>query len=801
MRIILSWLKEFIDVTNTPDEIARLLTMAGVEVDNWTTFGALSSEIVVATVLESHKHPNADKLNIALVFDGQNNYQVVCGAPNCRAGIKTAFARVGATLKDAQGEFTIKQSQLRGVTSNGMLCSAHELGLSEDANQIIELSLDSVEGTRLKDMYADVIFDISLTPNLNYCGSVMGIARELACQINKSMHLPSINLQTTSIKTEKTLAIKVLDPQACPRYTCRRLQNVTVKQSPEWLRRRLEMSGLRSINHVVDVTNYVLLEMGHPLHAFDYAKIQGAICVRSAQNNEVLQTLDGKNRILDDSMLVISDNEKALAIAGVMGGIESAVNDNTHDIILEAAYFDSTSIRRTSKKLALQTDASKRFERGTDPNQLKLALDRAAQLIQEIGGGQILEEIYENATRQFPQLITTCRLSRINRLLGITFSRDEVENIFSKLDFKHAWDGNDIFTVHVPTYRNDIIGEVDLIEEIARIYGYENIAKQKNIRYQASLLPNAPIYQFEAFVRTQAVAAGLQEFVTCDLVGPLTLDVVYDSATLKDDFIKILNPTSVEQSILRTSLLPSLLQVLKHNSNHQMHDISGFEIGHVHFRDGEQYKEQSVLGLVLCGKAAAPYWADHDRCYDFFDLKGIIENLLRELGIEQVIFKNLDLPTFHCGRQASVYVGALEIGSFGEVHPSIQRRLDVPQRILFGEFNLKDLSEVAKSLQRVAPLTLYPASDRDWTFTVSSLVTFEQINNAIPYKQLPLLENVSLKAVYQSDKLDMNSKNITLHCIYRDHHKTILQADVEAQHALLQEVVLKELSKMLKQTA
>ncbi|MFI0435252.1 MAG: phenylalanine--tRNA ligase subunit beta [Parachlamydiaceae bacterium] len=799
MRIPLSWLQEFINLSSwTPDEIANMLTMAGLEVDHIETIGTRLQNIVVARVIETHKHPNADKLTVASVTDGQQIYQIVCGAPNCRSGMKTALARIGAVLGEGDDVFTIKKAKLRGVDSEGMLCAAEEVGLPISTEGIMELPHDLVEGTSLYDIYADTYFDISLTPNLSHCTSVFGVARELAAITGQPLLYPQIESHESEELIEHYLRVRVIDQDACPRYACRLIRNVKIASSPKWLRERIEKCGLRSVNNVVDVTNYVLLEMGHPLHAFDYDKLEGQeVIVRKAGEKESIETLDQKPRLLKESMLMICDSLRPIAIAGVMGGANSDISDETHHLILESAYFDPMSIRRTSKQLGLQTDASKRFERGTDPNHILAVLDRAALLIQQVAGGNILSGVIDCQSKEFPEAVIPCRLSRLNQLIGRVFSRGEVEEIFVRLQFPYQWDGHDQFLVHTPTYRGDIKWEIDLIEEVARLYGYDNIPREGG-RYQASRLPSAPMYLFENEVRLKLIQEGLQELLTCDLIGPSLLRILYDKTIPDEGMVKVLNPTSVEQSILRTSLLPGLLQVAKYNVDHQHHDIAGFEVGRIHFHEGEQYKEQSVAAILLMGQACPSHWDQKGRTVDFFDLKGIVQNLFDAFGISNYQFKNLGLETFHSGRQASIFVGSLEVGTIGEIHPAIQRRLDVPQRLLFGEFNLQDLMQIVRPLEKVIPLAIYPSSERDWTLTIKQSVPFAKILQIIHEQHSLILEDVTLKDLYRSEKIGFDNQNLTLHFVYRDLSKTIEQDVVEVEHLRLTTAVLNQLSDAVK---
>jgi phenylalanyl-tRNA synthetase beta chain len=799
MQLPLSWIKEFIHLDSTPDEIAKMLTMAGLEVDSFKTVTQSWKGIVVGHVLEVEKHPNADKLCVATVSDGKETYQVVCGAPNCRQGMKTAFAPIDATLKDENGkEFKIKKTKIRGVESSGMLCSGKELQVSDDDDGILELPESIRTGMPLSELFSDTIFEISLTPNLGHCASVLGIARELSAITGLPLHVPAIFLNQPEPSTNSAFKVTISDPEACPRYTCRLVRNVKVGPSPYWLRSRLEKCGLRSVNNIVDITNYILMERGHPLHAFDYERLEGPeIIVKKAQEGEHFTTLDGKERTLTLQDLMICDAKRPIALAGVMGGGNSEVTEQTRHVLIESAYFDSVTIRKTSKRLGLQTDSSKRFERGTDPNHVITALNRAAMLMQEIGEGTLSSDVVDIKMGDFPEKVINCRLSRINHVLGTLFSRGEIEEIFQRLDFHYSWKEQDNFIVHVPTYRVDIQAEIDLIEEVARLYGYDNIEKKESY-YQSSKLPHAPIYIFENEVRACLIAEGLQEFLTCDLIGPSLINLIQDKTMSADSLITVLNPTSIEQSILRTSLLPGLLQVVKYNIDHQNHEIGGFEIGRIHFKEGDQFKEQSIAAIILSGKSRPHHWDIKPHEYDFYDLKGIVENILGELGIANLRFENIGINTFHSGRQASIFIDSLEIGSIGEIHPAILRRLDVSQRILFGEFNLHDLIQVAQRKEKVIALSIYPGSERDWTFTIKTSVPFDQVLQCVYEQNSPLLEEVSLLDIYCSEKLGQDVQNMTLHFVYRDVSKTVSQEVVDAEHQRLKTGVLNKLGDAVK---
>lgn len=794
MKIPLSWLKEFVDLDLPIQQLDKILTLSGLEVDAVETLTPGFQKVVVGSIIQVEKHPDADKLSVALVSDGTDEYQVVCGAPNCRTGIKTAFAMVGARLQDDEGkQFKIKKSKLRGVESLGMLCTGKELGISEEHEGIMEFAEHLQVGSDLQELYGEVVLEVSLTPNLNHCASMIGVARELAAATHQVVRLPKIELTEEGGKIDEVARVSIEDKVNCPRYACRIIQNVKIGPSPDWMQKKLIASGIRPVNNIVDITNYVLLETGHPLHAFDLDQLAGhEIIVRHSEEGESFVTLDGKTRSLMSDDLMICDQEKPIAIAGVMGGSNSEVSDQTKNILLESAYFLPSSVRRTSKRLGLSTDSSKRFERGADPNQVLRSLDRAAMLMQELATGKICTGVIDVKDHEFPEKTVTCRVARTNQLLGTQLSMSEIESVFQRLGMESTWDGQDTFTVRIPTYRVDIFGEIDLIEEVARIYGFENISRAP-AKYSTSTMPHAPIFLFEREVRMRMASEGLQEMLTCDLVGPKLLQVVKESVMPDEAVVTVMNPTSVEQSILRTSLLPGLLQVVKYNMDRQNDDISGYEVGRVHFKDGDQYREQSVVGIVMTGNVMQQHWDPKSREVDFFDLKGIIENFLAELGISNVTFRSDQLPQFHPGRQASVFVNEMDVGALGEVHPSIVRRLDVSQRIYFAELDLHNLVRVRKREAKMTEISQYPGSDRDWTITVEESVSVQNILDSIHEVPSRLLEKVSILDIYRSDKLGKNIKNVTFHFVYRDPRKTLAQETVDAEHARMTSEVEKRI--------
>lgn len=785
MKLPLSWIKNIIDINLPPNEIAKILTLAGLEVDAVLPIKPSFEKVVVGHVLEVKKHPDAEKLCVATVTDGTETFQVVCGAPNCRAGIKSAYATVGSTLTDEEGKpFKVKRAKLRGVESMGMLCSWNELGLGNDADGIIEFDEHLKVGSDVAEMYSDIVLEISLTPNLGHCASVMGVARELSAATGIPLNPPMIYVkENQGDPISKMASVKAQDKEKCPRYACRVIKGVTVGPSPDWLQKRLEACDLRPVNNVVDVTNFVLFELGHPLHAFDYDEIAGGeIIVRSANSGEKFVSLDDKERILNHEDLLICDQKKAVAIAGVMGGKNSEVKESTRTLILESAYFLPTSIRRTSKRLGLQTESSRRFERGADPNNVLKALDRAAMLIQELAGGTVCEGIIDVKEKEFPEKVISCRFNKINALLGTHLSVSEVENCFRRLEMKSSWDGSDKFTVTVPTYRVDVQEEIDLIEEVARIYGYGNIPMNLP-HYTSSTIKNTPIYELEKEVRERLLNEGLQELMTCDLIGPTLLKIVQEALMPDEMTVKVLNPTSIEQSILRTSLLPGLLQAVKFNFDHQNFDLAGYEVGNIHFKQGEKYQELSVVGIILTGMGRPHHWERKPHEVDFYDLKGTIENLFDEMGFDKVVFQKTNHTFFHSGRQASISIGKINVGSLGEVHPAIMRRLDVTQRIYFAEIDLSQLLNLRAGTQMYHDVPIYPCSERDLTLTLNIETPIADVFETIQKISLKYLEKASLLDIYSSEKIGKENKNVTFRFVFRDNKKTIAQEAVDTEHA------------------
>lgn len=778
--------------------------MLGLEVEASDFAPTPYNHVVVVKVLSTTPHPNADHLTLAKVSDGKQAYDIVCGAPNCRAGIKTALAKVGATLTDHDGTtFPIKKSKIRGFSSEGMLCAHDELHLPERpygvSDGILEFPDSFKEGTDLREIFADTLLEVALTPNLSHASYLLGIARELAASFDIDLIPQKSSIQEEGAKRiDQFITVEVKDEKLCPKYLCRLLTHVKVGPSPDWIADRLIACGLRSINNVVDITNYVLLEYGQPLHAFDFDTLEEKkIIVRKAKEGETIVTLDAKERTLSPETLVIADGKKPVAIAGVMGGQDTEVRDHTTTVLLEGALFEGVSVRLSSKRLILPTEAARHFERGIDPNGIMRALDRAVELIVETTGGKCVPGVIEEGTARFLPKKISCRVKQVNQLLGIQLAQGEIEVIFKRLGFTIESSKDKILVVIVPTFRVDISQEIDLIEEVARFYGFENLCPKEGILYREGTLRDSPLYLFESKVRNLLLQEGLQELLTSNLVSPKLAALMEPDFMPKHSLIALLNPTSIDQSIMRPSLLPSLLQVVKWNADHGTHALLGFELGKVHVKLKEAFIEPTVVSLILTGKRNPFYFDPKPKNVDFYDLKGIVENLLEGLLIEKVTFLPTNTSNFHPGRQSEILIDGHRVGQLGEVHPNTTGGLALKEPIYFAELNIEDLMGASKRSKKMKPLPHFPASTRDWTVTLRSSCPYDLMIRLIDEVPSCLLEQVSLLDVYHSEKLGSQWKNITFRFVYRDQEKTVSFKAVENEHKKITDKVTKGLKDQL----
>ncbi len=793
MKVPLSWIKQFLPLTQTAREIALHLTNLGIEVEEIKGDQAAFSGVVVGKVLAAEKHPNADRLRVARVTDGTAEYQVVCGAPNCREGIVVAFAREGAELTDADGKkWKIKKSKIRDIESCGMLCSAKELQLSEESEGIIELPEETVLGIDLAATVLDPVFDLSFTPNLGHCQSVLGIARELAASFNLKIHPQEAK---AGINGDRKMSIEIENSELCPRFTCQIIKDIKVGPSPAWMQNRLIQCGLRPINNVVDVSNYVMIELGHPLHIFDLDRIAGSkMVIKPAESPFAFETLDHQTREIPAGTLLVCDQEKPLALAGIMGGAGSAATEQTKNILIEAAVFAPGSIRRSSRLLGLKTDASSRFDRGVDEKAALQALARAAQLIQEIAGGAVQAPVDHYPHPSKPKMLLL-RPSRVQELLGFTLSTGEMIDLLKRLEMTAKQEKEGLH-VAIPSYRNDINIEVDLIEEIARLYGYNHIPRVRPV-YSAGSLADSPLFTLEGEARTLLLGEGLQECITCDLISPLENELTKEKEISDSATLRVLHPRSLDQSVLRTSLLPGLIKVAQHNFNFQQTDLALFEIGKIHYKEGEEIAEPSCAAVLLSGLSRHPHFDRKPSAFDFFDLKGMIENFVEHLHLKNVQFAPSNLHTLHPWRQAQVKVGETTIGVFGELHPQLVLNAHLFGRILFAELNLSDILGMKKEAVKFHPLAEYPSSTRDWTVTLSAHLPYATIASLIKSSKSRHLESFEMIDSFTSKELGPDRKNVTFRFVYRDRHQTIAYETVEEQHHQLTHSVAEKVANLI----
>lgn len=779
----------------TPEELAERLTMLGIEVEGVEKQSGRFENVVVAQVLASEKHPNADKLSVCRVLAGKEERQIVCGAKNYKVGDKVPLALPGCTLPTPAGEqpFTIKASKMRGVESQGMMCSAKELGLAEDAEGLLILPSDAHVGQPLAQHLGlssgDVVYDLEITPNRPDLNSVIGIAREISALTGNPLKIPAVQEQTVAEKTGDEVRLEIRESELCPRYVARIVKGVRVGPSPNWLRNRLEQVGIRSINNVVDVTNYILLEVGQPLHAFDYHLLSRTggtptIVVRRAGEGETFITLDGQKRNLSSDMLLIADTEKGVALAGVMGGQNSEINDQTKDVLIESANFKPQNIRATSKKLELRTDSSYRFERGADVGICDWASKRAAVLIQQVAGGAILAEPVDAFPGMVHRREISLRPHKTTELLGVEISAADQAMALSKLGLKAQIDGDRI-VAEAPTFRVDLKREVDLIEEVARLYGVDKIAATPP-RGAIGTNQFDSVYDQISEVRRVLCGCGLDEAQGQTLVSDQALERL---GMGNEQVIRLENPLSSDMNVLRPSLIPGLLDALTHNAHHQTHDVRLFEIGRVFQTSNNQIKEERRVALAVTGARYAPFWSGDERKarLDLYDLKGLVEALLEGLGIRGVTYSaSLGGAKFYL-ESANVQLGKMPLGELGQLSPILARKYDLRDAVLLAEFNLDLLLARRNASRTFKPLAAFPSVRRDVAMIVEEKVTHEHVLQVVKQAKPQNLEGADLFDVFRGKNVPEGKKSVAYAFTYRHPERTLTEVEVNTAHQKLVE--------------
>jgi len=785
MIVTYNWIKEFVDCDLPPEKLSHLLTMLGLEVERMESVGGGMDDVVVAQVVEKLQHPNADKLSLCQVNDGSETLTIVCGAQNFKAGDKVALAKIGAVLP---GDFKIKRSKIRGEESFGMLCSEKELALSTESAGIMILPESFALGTPLFDALGakDTVFEIGLTPNRADCLSVVGVAREIAAKLGKKVRYPGLEVVETGAPIAEIASVTVEAPDLCPRYTARHISGCTLAPSPAWLSDRLRVAGIRSINNIVDVTNYVLLEYGHPLHAFDFRLLAGGrIVVAAAGEGEPFGTLDGQERLLTAADLTIRDAEKGVALAGIMGGGNSEIGEGTTEVLLESAYFDPSAIRRTSKRLGIHTESSHRFERGTDVAGLTRALDRAASLIAELSGGAIARGIIDVYPQEILPRVITARLPRINAVSGLSLSSAEVKDIFERLEFLVTETGEGLFQVQVPLFRVDLEREIDLVEEVVRVNGFENLPLTMPRAAVFSDLPS-PAQRLTVRIKNLLVSQGLSEVINYSFVAPSSCDrILLPPDDFRSKGVALLNPISDELSVMRTTLLPGLLETAVKNINFRTLDLRIFEMRRIYIpsEKSELPDEPLYLSALLTGRRDPEGWNQAKGDIDFFDVKGIVENILADLNVPGVSYCAQDLdPYYHPGKACRILSGAKELGSFGELHPSVQENYGIDAPLLYLELNFEKLIGCRKEMGAAQVPSRFPSTFRDIAMLLPEETVAAEIIACVEGVKAAELEGVELFDLYTGGNIPKGEKSIAIRVRYGSRERTLTDDEVTRLH-------------------
>lgn len=771
MKVSLNWLRDYVGWSLPTEELAHRLTMAGDEIESIQRIGGDWADIRVAEVIRIDPHPNADRLVLATVDLGDRQQTIVTGAPNLEVGQRVPFAPVGAQLLDGySGEpITLRPIKIRGIESAGMVCSAKELGLGDDHSGILVLSPTSRVGDLLADLLGNTIFDLKTTPNRPDLLSMLGVAWEVSAISGQPVQPPPLDYPQNDPAISDRFTVQIDDPDLCGRYSAALVRGVTIGESPAWLQDRLLAAGMRPINNVVDVTNYVMLEFGQPMHAFDATTIaRDTVIVRRARLGEQLTTLDGVDRPLDPSMLVIADPERAIAIAGVMGGLATEVTEGTRDILLESANFHNYTIRRTATRLRMRSEASLRFEKGISPDLTVPALQRACRLLIEVAGGEVatgLIDEYPGRVAGEPRIL---READVERILGVRWPLDRIESVFRSLGAQTSRH-DDALGITPPYWRRDLNLTEDLVEEVARIIGYDELPATQ-LTGPIPATPADPVLVTSDFLRDLMVAAGLQEVITYPLVGRDFLS----RAGQAPEPIALLNPMSADQAVLRTSIRPSILKTMADNVRRQQDGLAIFEVGLIYLpREDDLPDERPLLAAALCGPRGRLSWLDSPGPYDFFDGKGIIETIGRQLRLNLEVARSDD-PFYHPGRAAEVQRDGTTIGTLGEVSAEVRQAFDLDERVVYFELEVHKL--VNQSIPVYQPISRFPDVVQDVALVVDEAVEAERLGEVLAGGRF--VQEVRLFDVYRGVPLEPGRKSLAFSLRFRAPDRTLTEDEV-----------------------
>lgn len=829
MKISYNWLKSYLDLNLVPADVAEILTNTGLEVesvDGWESVPGGLEGVVIGEIVACEKHPDADKLNVTKVDVGTGELlQIVCGAPNARVGLKSPVALVGATLYPASGEkFQIKKAKIRGVESFGMICADDELGLGASHAGIMELDPATKVGTPAAEYFKvekDHVFEIGLTPNRSDAYSHIGVARDLSAalstvyKIEATLKKPATNLENakiTSLKSANQLdlcapipcvkldrgsgvkEVLIEDTTACPRYSGVNIAGVKVDESPQWLKNKLLTIGLRPINNVVDITNYVLHEYGQPLHAFDADRIRGGkVIIKKLAEGTVFKALDGTDRKLSAEDLMICDTEGGLCIAGVFGGLDSGVSERTTNIFLESAHFDQVSVRKTAARHNLRTDAAMHFEKITDINATVEVLKRAASLICEICGGHIVSDIIDVYPAPVSGYPVTTSISRLNKLAGADIPANTIKNILTKLGIAIEKEDGDQLSLLVPTFKADVKREADILEEILRIYGYNNIPMPKMLHSSLSFSPQVDPVKLENTAAALLVGAGFSEIST----NSISQSKFEQEEALKQQQIMLLNSQTAELDSLRTSMLYSGLEVIAHNQNRKAGDLRLYEIGKTYHRNKDTFTQQQHLVLFLTGQDIADNWLSKGRKYDFYHLQSYVSNVLARFGIHEYTSTVIESSPFAFASQLSIE--GQHLATYGQVDKAILKNFDIKQDVFFADINWDLVMQHSQHVHvQFRHLPKFPAVRRDLAMLVSADLRFEQIEQLARTEGRKLLREVSLFDVYKGDKIEQGKKSYAVSFTFLDPEKTLTDADIDKTMSKLMKKLESELGVVIR---
>ncbi len=816
MKVPLKWLKDFVKTDLSSEQIARRMTMAGLEAESIEQIGDTWDNVYVGQVVRVDPHPDADRLTLPLVVAGEHEITVVTGAPNIAVGQKVALALAGARLVDAYSEEfrykTLKPNTIRGVKSEGMVCSERELGLSDEHEGILVLEDDAPVGAPLRDYLGDEVIEFEITPNLVHAFSVLGIARELAAILGQDVVEPALaNLSSIERADER---VNILAPEHCGRFTYTLFENVTIGPSPAWLQQRLTAAGLRPINNYVDVSNYVMLELGHPTHPFDAGKLASDdIIVRLAAQGESITTIDHMERALDDQTLVIADRERAVGIAGIMGGVDTEVTEETSRVMLESAWFEPKSVRRTSRQLRLNTDASARFGRDIDPNGASLAAARCAELIGQIDPGAKVTRYADNFLRPRERRIVTMKYSEIDRLLGMSVPLDRVTEILERLDLQPKIDdsgGETVIVVNAPTYRNDIAIAADMVEEIIRIHGYENIPETLITGTAVPVFRDAARL-VDQIAQDALVEAGLFQVQTYTMIndddlralspdGDEVPEVLGGYQRPEEPYVRAVNPLRSDWVLMRPTMLPSMLKIVGENLKYT-ESVAVFETARTYQPEGLDRLpgERRAATIVLAGNREpfSLYTGDPEP-FDYFDVKGIVQHLLMRLGGDAATFKKVEHPSLHPGRSAAVDLDDVQIGIIGELHPSVANRFGIGSRTAVAEIDLEAFGEMLNAPWNVRPVGRHQPVRQDFAIVVADDIQATDVEAAIRSGAGPLATEFVLFDIYRGENLEPDTKSLAYRVTFAAPDRQPAEHEIERARDRIGKAVRREVGGSLR---